>query len=83
MHGSGALMHAIARGDQRLLSSYMNRAQPLSMITMWNAASWRCHPVPFSGARFAFTSCASAFPAVAWATPRSRYRKKSRSPSPL
>ena len=28
------------------LSSYMKRAQPLSMMTMWNSASCRCQPVP-------------------------------------
>ena len=62
-------------------SPYMKRAQPFVMKTMWNSASCRCQPVPFSGAMLAFTSCAITRPAVACSTPRSRYRKKSRSPS--
>ena len=53
-------------------SSYMNFAQPFSMITMWNSATCRCQPVPFSGASLAFTSWAITRPPVAAATPRSR-----------
>ena len=38
------------------LSSYMKRAQPFSMTTMWKSATWRCQPVPSSGGSFALTS---------------------------
>ena len=71
MHDSGPLMDAVAAVTSVSRPSYMKRAQPLSISTMWKSASCRCHPVPFSGATFALTSWAITLPWVAASTPRS------------
>jgi hypothetical protein len=59
-------------------SSYMNRAQPFIMITIWNSQSWRYQPVPFSGGHsgLAFTRSQITCPAVAEAMLRRIQRQE-------